>query len=301
MANPQCENGYIKIANELLEALAIKNIYGRGSANGQVIWAVLRKTYGYQKKEDAISISQLIKATELSRRTIIYSLQDLEAKKVLVIKRQKKQTGNEINIIRFNKNYEEWVVQNSTPQIISNRNRAAKYSAKLRTVVQNFAPGAKLTQNLVQNYENNERSFAPTKDIITKDNTKEIILYSQTSHEIRLSELLLSKILERRPTFKKPDLQKWGKEIDKMRRLDKRDIVEIEKVINWCQSDNFWRNNILSVSKLREQFDKLALRMEGKQYGQTGGGKQPLACEKEIPTGKYANIAIETIDNTYDT
>ena len=176
IANPQCKNGYIRIATELYEALAKKNVYGRGSANGQIICAVIRKTYGYNKKEDAISISQLIEMTGLCRRTIIYALQDLEAKNVLFIIRRRIQHGNEVNIIKFNKDYDSWVVQNSAPQIISNRQRAAKHSTKLRNLVQNYAPSAKLTPDLVQNYENDVRSFAPTIDNITIDNIQKTVL-----------------------------------------------------------------------------------------------------------------------------
>ena len=40
------------------------------------------------------------------------------------------------------------------------------------------------------------------------------------------------------------------------------------------------------------------LTWEGRNYGQTRGSKQPLACEKETPEGKYANIPTEIIDNT---
>jgi len=86
-------------------------------------------------------------------------------------------------------------------------------------------------------------------------------IYGQNSDEFRLSELLLNLILKRRYSFKKPDLQKWAKHIDLMIRKDERDIIEIEKVIIWCQADTFWQNNILSTAKLRKQYDQLALKM----------------------------------------
>lgn len=283
MANPQCENGYIRIATELYEALAKKNVYGRGSANGQVICAVIRKTYGYNKKEDAISISQLITMTGLCRRTVIYALQDLEAKNVLFIIRKMIQHGNEVNIIKLNKDYDSWVVQNSAPQIINNRRKAAERSAKLRKLVQNYAPSAKLTPDLVQNYENDVRSFAPTIDNITIDNIQKTIkTYCPTSDEVRLSELLLNKILERSPTYKKPNIQTWCKDIDKMIRIDKRDVSDIEKIIVWCQDDDFWKNNILSTSKLRKQYDQLALKMSNKPKTLEEKNKELIAkLEKE--------------------
>ena len=84
----------------------------------------------------------------------------------------------------------------------------------------------------------------------------------QNSNEFRLSELLLNLILERKPDFKKPNLQSWSKHIDCMIRLDGRTPECIEAVIRWCQRDSFWQSNILSTAKLREQFDQLEMRMK---------------------------------------
>ena len=82
-----------------------------------------------------------------------------------------------------------------------------------------------------------------------------------TSVEYDLSERLLGYILDRNPNFKKPDLQNWAKEIDLIIRIDKRPTEQIRRVIDWCQSDDFWQNNILSVKKLRKQYDQLFLKM----------------------------------------
>ena len=143
------------------------------------------------------------------------------------------------------------------------------------------------------------------KKLPTIDNIQKTILqktiktYCQNSDEVRLSELLLNKILERRPTYKKPNIQNWCKDTDKMIRIDKRNPVEIEKIINWCQNDSFWQNNILSMDKLRKQYDQLALKMEEKSYGQAGRSKQPTTQETGKPS-KYANLECEII-NTDDT
>jgi hypothetical protein len=47
-----------------------------------------------------------------------------------------------------------------------------------------------------------------------------------------------------------------------MFRLDSRRADDIETVIEWCQANEFWQNNIISTQKLREKFDQLYLRME---------------------------------------
>lgn len=50
--------------------------------------------------------------------------------------------------------------------------------------------------------------------------------------------------------------------LDAERRLvniDHRDPAEAEKVLRWCQKDQFWRANILSLPKFRAQYDKLQI------------------------------------------
>jgi DNA-binding Lrp family transcriptional regulator len=99
--------------------------------------------------------------------------------------------------------------------------------------------------------------------------------YSPNSTEFGLSKLLLDLILSRKPDFRKPNLQTWAGEINRMLRLDGRKPERIEAVIRWCQSDvgngngwSGWQNNILSTEKLRQKFDKLELSME-KKNGRT--------------------------------
>jgi hypothetical protein len=107
--------------------------------------------------------------------------------------------------------------------------------------------------------------------------------------EYKLAKLLLDEILKRKPDFRKPDLLKWTKHIDKMIRLDEgRTPEKIEAVIRWCQADEGdggkwkgWQNNILSTEKLRKHFDKIELSM--KSQGETIGQQlDRLRLEGEI-------------------
>ncbi|MBK7381673.1 MAG: replication protein [Ignavibacteriales bacterium] len=167
MASPQVENGYIKISNEIMEALSKTKF--RGSTRN-MLDCIFRKTYGFNKKEDKISLSQFVEMTNLSKRTVIYGLQELEAMNIILVKRQSNDGLKEINTYSFNKNYETWVVQNSAPQVKRNRILAKISSAKLREMGNG---SAKLGGLVVQNSENNLKSFAHTKDTNTKDNTKD--------------------------------------------------------------------------------------------------------------------------------
>lgn len=105
-----------------------------------------------------------------------------------------------------------------------------------------------------------------------------------SSLQYKLAELLKQKILENHPTAKVPqDLTRWATEIERAIRIDKRDPSELAKVITWCQSDTFWRANILSAKKLREKYDTLYLQMKrGENNRKPWSNPRPTKGEDEF-------------------
>jgi hypothetical protein len=104
------------------------------------------------------------------------------------------------------------------------------------------------------------------------------------STEYQLSELLFTEILKRNPDHKKPNLQTWARDIDKLIRVDGKYRNQIHDVIKWCQLDPFWQNNILSTKKLREKFDQLSLKKMQKTSG-GNSGKHTGLNEKDYSEG----------------
>jgi hypothetical protein len=103
---------------------------------------------------------------------------------------------------------------------------------------------------------------------------------TNTNVASHLATFLLDLISERNPKFKKPLLKSWIKDIDLMIRIDKRDPVQIRQVIQLCQKDPFWQNNILSGFKLRKQYDQLAMKLKPHHL-----------------KGKVSDTTIENLDN----
>jgi len=104
MANPQKENGFTAIANEILEQLVKTPLLG---AEFQVLLHIIRKTYGYNKKQDRISFTQFEKATGISRQTINKTIKNLIIKGMIV-----KIYLPDGNIgYTFIKDHEKWVVK----------------------------------------------------------------------------------------------------------------------------------------------------------------------------------------------
>lgn len=105
MASPQKENGNTGISNELLERVLLFNF---PSASPLKIWLfVARKTYGFQKKNDYISLTQFEKGTDLARPTISFWLEWL-VKSLLLVKGESSIKGT---VYAINKDYEAWVVK----------------------------------------------------------------------------------------------------------------------------------------------------------------------------------------------
>lgn len=102
---PQCEDGYTKIANELLEALCSIRIPGESM---QIFLTILRKTYGYGKKKDKISISQFVESTGIRKTHIARSLDKLIEVNVIIAENVTN-NGNKTSVTyQINKHYDTW-------------------------------------------------------------------------------------------------------------------------------------------------------------------------------------------------
>ena len=110
MASPQKENGYTAIANEIMEALARIRINGEAR---QMLDVIIRKTYGFNKKQDRISTSQFVEATGLPNYAIHKARYKL-FKMGLIEVLPKKVTGitqkgnSQILTYSFQKDYTKW-------------------------------------------------------------------------------------------------------------------------------------------------------------------------------------------------
>lgn len=59
----------------------------------------------------------------------------------------------------------------------------------------------------------------------------------------------------KRPTI----TEAWLSSARLLKEADGRTHEQVMTCIEWCQRDNFWRGNILSMPKLRQQYDRLRL------------------------------------------
>ncbi|BBI32456.1 DUF4373 domain-containing protein [Cohnella abietis] len=95
----------------------------------------------------------------------------------------------------------------------------------------------------------------------------QIALYLHSKIMVHAADSSVSHLIER------SNLQKWADDCRKLLEIDKAKENVIRDVIDWATSDEFWKKNILSASKLREKFQDLAIKMtlERKQPMRSAG------------------------------
>ena len=100
MANPQKENGFTPISNEILEALIKTRI---NTDAWRILFFIIRKTYGYKKKQDKISLSQFVLATQLKKSVICRGLNRLNNMNIII-----RIANDDCTIYQFNKDFDTW-------------------------------------------------------------------------------------------------------------------------------------------------------------------------------------------------
>jgi len=97
-------NGYVRIANKLLEIIYSSNF---NATQLKILLMIMRYTYGFNRKSHSLSITFLAKGTGVSRRYITKELNKLISGKVIHIVSD--HTATESREISINKNYKSWL------------------------------------------------------------------------------------------------------------------------------------------------------------------------------------------------
>lgn len=163
MTSPQVENGYTKIANEIVDQFQRLHLSGN---EWKVLWVVVRKTYGWKKKEDRISLTQFQNLTSLSRPSVSEAINKLVGKKVLAVNKE-----GSINVYAFNKLYTEWASsENPTRDKIVGKTLLPSREKGTSLV------GKKEPKLVGKKEHTKEKKETITKETITKERSKDVAL-----------------------------------------------------------------------------------------------------------------------------
>jgi phage replication O-like protein O len=101
MANPQKEHGFTAIANEIMDKLCKLNL---SDYECRVIHVIFRKTYGWGKKSDIISLNQFSMMTNIKTQHVARTIKELLQRQIISVKYLTPQSVE----YSFQKNYDLW-------------------------------------------------------------------------------------------------------------------------------------------------------------------------------------------------
>lgn len=103
MANPQKENGYTPIANEILEHMYS---FDFTCTEIKILLMIIRFSYGFGRKDAGIAISFFESGLKMNSRTLQREIKKLIDMNVLLVVSEAR--GTIPRTLKLNKNYEEW-------------------------------------------------------------------------------------------------------------------------------------------------------------------------------------------------
>lgn len=135
--------------------------------------------------------------------------------------------------------------------------------------------------------EKKKPAKAPRRKAAPKADTPKVQTFEM--QDMENARLLFELMQGNNPDVKQPNFDKWANDFRLMRTKDNRTDLQIKHVIQWTQNNSFWKSNILSASKLRDQWDRLVViiteehnkKNNQKMIGQTNNGDKWEALDLE--------------------
>ena len=96
---------------------------------------------------------------------------------------------------------------------------------------------------------------------LTKENKPTPVKPKYEDCDLEFANQAFEEILKVSPDYKKPNLETWAKDVRLMREVDGKDLSEMATVWIWVRQDRFWSTNVLSISKFRDKYEQLKMKM----------------------------------------
>lgn len=246
MASPQKENGFTAIANELLEVVVSTPLPGR---HKDVWFFVLRKTWGYGKKADYISLSQFVEGTGIDRRSICRIIKDLVAWNLL---------GKKGSVYNVKKDYSRWNTEKrgSARGVEDNRVGAQSPHTKETITKENTRAKARapMKKNRIGSYREDE-SQDSHEEFVDID-TGEVV--NEKKREPRLPSykaLIAFAVTRRKKDFMPHTI---GKQFKALSLAKKYGITDDQLKNRWfkMEEDKFWGEKGFDWMNVLDSFNK---------------------------------------------
>jgi len=223
MNSPQLEEGFTRIANGILEKLITINL---SSYQTRVLLYIIRKTYGFNKKEDWISTSQIVKATGIHKAHVSRTKKELLMRKIVT------SSGNKI---AFQKNSRLWCELPNQVTVTKSGNKVTSTGTVLPVQAPKLPVQAD-TKDTIQKtmYTKEKMSKDITKRQFGNTDINEIISYFKET----LGFPMLDGSIQQNRNYAFLCIKKFGG-------LDK-----VKTLIDSTKTNHFWATKITSFMKL---------------------------------------------------
>jgi phage replication O-like protein O len=214
-------------------------------AEFKIICTICRKTFGWRKDFDHISLRQLEKTTGLSKRWIIKSISSLIEKGLVIKSRSKTKEGDDdINEYKIN--------------LVVGSEQNTQGGGNL-----NHTPPSELSTHT------KERPFTKEKQTKGGAGGSESAKPKESQSSPAANDLFVfffDLLKKKNPKMIEPNRKNWIADIDKIMRTDKRTLDDLKAVLTWAfnQEDDFWPTAIQSPATLSKLFDRAWAKMNHK-------------------------------------
>ena len=244
---------------------------------------VLRKTKGWNKEEDAISVSQFMKVTGLSNRKVIDACERLVELGLL----EQKIGSNKIKVFSVRDYKTSSSEESSLVKKVHSGSEESSLSVVKKVHTQN---------NNINNTTKNNNTSSSEKIFQTRTKYKKNVF---SDDDLKAAEWIFHLIRKLNPSFKEPKFESWANDIRLMRERDNRTHKDICELFKWANQDKFWSVNILSPSKLRDKWDQLSMKRDAAKKCQHA---KKHSKKETAPIGvllkKWRRCSDEPINNT---
>ena len=205
---------------------------------------VLRKTKGWNKEEDAISVSQFMKVTGLSNRKVIDACERLVELGLL----EQKIGSNKTKVFSVKDYKTSGSEESSLVKKVHSGSEESSLSVVKKVHTQN---------NNINNTTKNNNTSSSGKNFQPRTKAKKNVF---SDDDLKAAEWIFHLIRKLNPSFKEPKFESWANDIRLMRERDNRTHKDICELFHWANQDRFWSVNILSPATLRAKWDQLSMK-----------------------------------------
>ncbi|HIE9348637.1 TPA: replication protein [Klebsiella variicola subsp. variicola] len=251
-------NGYTKIANEIQKLKPRLRMSGR---EWQCLEAVIWLTYGWNKKQDRVTNTVIAELTDLGESHISDTIKSLAERKIIFARKQ-----GVMKIVGINTELSEWILDKpKTGKLFPESGKVLPKTGKP-------FPETGDTQ-----YKNNSKRSSSSRNSKESRNEETLKFLSRhpeaaegiftpagkswgSADDLKAARWIYDRLLTVNASLSQPNWAEWANTIRLMRVQDKRTHYEICDLFQWANRDEFWKDNILSPSSLRKQWDQLTTK-----------------------------------------